>query len=181
MAPSRRKGFLYPTFPIDFDAIRHGSDRTTMLTQRAKYGLRAMSLLAAKCPPGGTMSIPDLAQEGHIPPKFLEAILLDLKRHGFLTSRRGKAGGYALSQPADRIGVGDLIRALDGPLAPIPCASLTAYRPCTDCADPATCEIRHLMRQVRDATAKILDGTTLAAFAASEAAKAPAEIMAEMR
>jgi Rrf2 family protein len=127
------------------------------------------------------MPIPELAQDGHIPPKFLEAILLDLKRHGFLTSRRGKAGGYALAQPAESIVIGNLIRALDGPLAPIPCASLTAYQPCADCADPATCEIRHLMRQVRDATATILDGTTLAAFAASEAAKAPADIMAEMR
>lgn len=152
-----------------------------MLTQRAKYGLRAMSLLAARCPPGGTMSIPDLAQEGHIPPKFLEAILLDLKRHGFLISRRGKSGGYALGQPAERVAIGDLIRALDGPLAPLPCASLTAYRPCADCADPANCDIRRLMRQVRDATAKILDGTTLAAFAASEAAEPSAGIMAEMR
>ncbi|MBW6398349.1 Rrf2 family transcriptional regulator [Roseomonas sp. HJA6] len=152
-----------------------------MLTQRAKYGLRAMSLLAARCPQGGTMAISELAQAGHIPPKFLEAILLDLKRHGFLTSRRGKAGGYALAQPAANIAIGDLIRALDGPLAPIPCASLTAYRPCADCTDAATCEIRRLMRQVRDAMAQILDGTTLADFAASSAAQAPVAVMAEMR
>jgi Rrf2 family protein len=152
-----------------------------MLTQRAKYGLKAMSLLAARCPAGGTMSIPELAQHGQIPPKFLEAILLDLKRHGYLTSRRGKAGGYALAQPASAVSIADLIRALDGPLAPIPCASLTAYRPCADCVDPASCEIRRLMRQVRDAMAKILDGTTLAEFAAADAAKVPAEIVAELR
>ncbi|WP_270937567.1 RrF2 family transcriptional regulator [Falsiroseomonas oryzae] len=152
-----------------------------MLTQRAKYGLRAMALLAANCPPGGTISIPDLAQGGHIPPKFLEAILLDLKRHGFLTSRRGKAGGYALARPAERIAIGDLIRALDGPLAPIPCASLTAYRPCTDCADPPSCAIRRLMREVRDAMAQILDGTSLAQFAASAGTEPAADIMAEMR
>jgi len=140
-----------------------------------------MSLLAARCPEGGTIAISELAQDGHIPAKFLEAILLDLKRHGFLISRRGKAGGYALAQPAASIAVGDLVRALDGPLAPIPCASMTAYRPCTDCTDPATCEIRRLMRKVRDATASILDGTTLADFARSEATEPPAGVMAEMR
>jgi Rrf2 family protein len=138
-----------------------------MLTQRAKYGLRAMALLAARCAPGDTMSIPELAEDGRIPAKFLEAILLELKRHGFVTSRRGKTGGYALARPAEAIGIGDLIRALDGPLAPIPCASLSAYRPCADCADPPRCELRRLMREVRDATARILDGTTLAAFAAA--------------
>jgi Rrf2 family protein len=152
-----------------------------MLTQRAKYGLRAMSLLAARCPQGRTMPISELAQEGCIPPKFLEAILLDLKRHGFLASRRGKFGGYALAQPAKGIAIGDLIRALDGPLAPIACASRTAYRPCADCADPASCEIRRLMREVRDATAKILDGTTLADFAACDAENAPVEVLAELR
>ncbi|GGJ07367.1 RrF2 family transcriptional regulator [Neoroseomonas lacus] len=151
-----------------------------MLTQKAKYGLRATALLAARCPKGGTMTIAELAQAGHIPPKFLEAILLDLKRHGFLASRRGKSGGYALIHPAETITVGDLIRALDGPLAPIPCASMTAYRPCVDCADPPSCDIRRLMRRVRDAMAEILDRTTLAEFAASGESKLP-ELMAEMR
>jgi Rrf2 family protein len=150
-----------------------------MLTQRAKYGLRAMALLAGKCPPGGTMSIAELAHDGHIPAKFLEAILLDLKRHGFLSSRRGKAGGYALARPAAEIGIGDLIRALDGPLAPIPCASLTSYRPCADCADPASCETRRLMRRVRDAMSVILDGTSLADFAASGRAELPSGLASE--
>jgi len=127
-----------------------------------------MSLLAARCPDGGTMAIPDLAQDGHIPGKFLEAILLDLKRHGFVASRRGKGGGYALARPAADIAIGDLVRALDGPLAPIPCASLSAYRACADCSDPGACAIRRLMRAVRDATAQILDGTSLAAFAADQ-------------
>jgi Rrf2 family protein len=152
-----------------------------MLTQRAKYGLRAMSLLAAGCPAGGIMTIPDLAQQGHMPAKFLEAILLDLRRHGFLASRRGKNGGYTLAKPATEILLGDVIRALDGPLAPIPCASLTAYRPCADCADPQRCEIRRLMRRVRDAISDILDRTTLADLAAGPQLDVLGEIMAEMR
>lgn len=146
-----------------------------MLTQRAKYGLRAMALLATKCPQGGTLPASELAQFGHIPTKFLEAILLDLKRRGFVSSRRGKAGGYALARPAAEILVGDLIRALDGPLAPIPCASLTAFRPCTDCVDPAACGIRRLMRQVRDAISDVLDRTNLADFAVSGASAVATE------
>ena len=143
-----------------------------MLTQRAKYGLRAMCILAADTTGRPTLPIHELAERGHIPQKFLEAILLDLRRHGFLTSRRGKAGGYALARPAVEIPVSEVIRALDGPLAPIPCASLTAYQPCTDCPDPPSCEIRALMRQVRDATARILEGTSLAQLAAEGDAQA---------
>jgi Rrf2 family protein len=140
-----------------------------MLTQRAKYGLKALCILAREAPGAPPLAIHDVAERGHIPQKFLEAILLDLRRHGFVASRRGKAGGYALARPAAEMAVGDVIRALDGPLAPIPCASLTAYRPCADCTDPPSCAIRILMRQVRDATAGILDGTTLAQLAAAEA------------
>lgn len=140
-----------------------------MLTQRAKYGLRALCILAADDTGRAILPIHELAERGHIPQKFLEAILLDLRRHGFVTSRRGKAGGYALARSAEEIAVSDIIRALDGPLAPIPCASLTAYRPCADCPDPATCEIRRLMREVRDATARILDGTKLATLAHADA------------
>lgn len=139
-----------------------------MLTQKAKYGLRALCILAAELQGRVSMPIHEVAERGHIPQKFLEAILLDLRRHGFVTSRRGKAGGYALARAPEEIPVGDIIRALDGPLAPIPCASLTAYRPCLDCVNPPTCEIRRLMRQVRDATAKLLDGTSLAALVASQ-------------
>lgn len=138
-----------------------------MLTQRAKYGLRALCILAGDMPGRSIMPIHEVAERGRIPQKFLEAILLDLRRHGFVTSRRGKAGGYALAGAAEAVAVGDIIRALDGPLAPIPCASLTAYQPCADCTDPDSCEIRRLMRQVRDITAALLDGTSLAALAAS--------------
>ncbi len=135
-----------------------------MLTQKAKYGLRALGVLAAE-PTRDPVPIGEVAERALVPHKFLEAILLELRRHGFVESRRGKAGGYALARTAAEIGVGDVIRALDGPLAPIPCASLTAYRPCPDCGDPAHCAIQRLMRRVRDATAGILDGTSLAEIA----------------
>jgi Rrf2 family protein len=150
-----------------------------MLTQKAKYGLRALAVLAevaAAAPPGrrATLPIHEIAERANAPRKFLEAILLDLRRHGFVDSLRGKSGGYALARPAAQIALSDLIRAIDGPLAPIPCASLTAYRPCADCPDPAQCAIRRVMRQVRDATAAVLDGTTLAALAADTGTDRPA-------
>jgi Rrf2 family protein len=77
-------------------------------------------------------------------------------------SRRGKKGGYLLGKPAETIMIGDIIRVIDGPLAPIPCASVTAYRRCADCHDERTCAIRKMMREVRDAAAAILDHRTLA-------------------
>ena len=140
-----------------------------MLTQKAKYGLRALCVLAAE--PGARLPVPihEVAERAHVPHKFLEAILLDLRRHGFVESRRGKTGGYSMARSPAEIRVSDIIRAIDGPLAPIPCASLTAYQACLDCANPRACAIQRLMRQVRDATAAVLDGTTLAALHLGEA------------
>ncbi len=104
----------------------------------------------------------DLAQKGRMPQKFLEAILLELKNQGVLQSKKGKGGGYALSQAPESITLGRVIRAMEGPLAPLPCASETAFHACEECPDPETCETRMVMKEVRDATAKILDRTTLA-------------------
>jgi Rrf2 family protein len=135
-----------------------------MLTQKAKYALRALAVLA-EADPRVPLPIHEVADRAHAPQKFLESILLELRRHGVLASTRGKSGGYVMARPADEVRVGDVIRMVDGPLAPIPCASLTAYRPCTDCPDPAACSIRLVMRRVRDATAEILDNTTVADLA----------------
>lgn len=135
-----------------------------MLTQKAKYALRALAVLAvadSRVP----LPIHEVADRAHAPQKFLESILLELRRHGVLSSTRGKAGGYVLARPAREVRIGDVIRMVDGPLAPIPCASLTAYRPCADCPDPEDCVIRRMMRRVRDATAAILDGLTVADLA----------------
>ncbi len=132
-----------------------------MLTQKAKYALRALAVLAVVKGPG-PLPIHEVAERAHAPHKFLEAILLELRRHGVLESTRGKSGGYALARAPEAISLGHVIRILDGPLAPIPCASLTAYRPCQDCVEPERCAIRRLMRRVRDATAEILDSATVA-------------------
>jgi Rrf2 family protein len=131
-----------------------------MLTMKAKYGLRALTALAREYGSGPVL-IADLAASESIPRKFLELILLDLKRKGILQSKKGKGGGYNLSKPPSMISVGDVIRALDGPIALLPCVSQTAYRRCDECVDELTCGIRHVMKEVRDATAGILDGTTL--------------------
>ena len=132
-----------------------------MLSSKGKYGIKAL-LHLAEHEGSGVMLIADLAAQNSIPKKFLDAILLELKNAGFLHSKKGRGGGYALARPAERILIGDVIRTLDGPLAPIPCASRSAYRRCDDCTDAATCRIRLLMVDVRDALAKILDSTSLA-------------------
>lgn len=133
-----------------------------MLSKKAKYALKALFALATDNPQGQrSMLIADIAQQEKIPKKFLEAILLDLKNDGILYSKRGKTGGYALRKTPDQITIGQIIRVIDGPLALVPCASETAYVPCDECTDVETCAIRITMRKVRDATATILDNTTL--------------------
>ena len=131
------------------------------LSKKAKYGLRALYALTRKYRQGPVL-ISDLAQHEAIPKKFLEIILLELRNRGIVASRKGKGGGYFLSQPPDKITVGSIVRFIDGPLAPLPCASETAYRRCEECVHEASCETRLMMKKVRDATAAILDGTTLA-------------------
>lgn len=135
-----------------------------MLSSKAKYGLKAMVHLA-RFGGEGALLIADIAEAETIPKKFLDAILLELKNRGLLTSKKGKGGGYALARPADRIMVGEIVRILDGPLAPVPCVSRTAYRRCSDCSDENACAIRAVMGEVRDAIAGILDNTTLASMA----------------
>lgn len=140
-----------------------------MLSQKAKYALKALCQLARR-PEGELVLVADIAEREQAPRKFLELILLDLKRHGLVFSQRGKRGGYALAKPASAITIGEVIRILDGPLAPLPCASLTGYRRCLDCDDENTCPVRLVMRQVRDAMASIVDQTTIADAAAAAAA-----------
>ncbi len=132
-----------------------------MLSSKAKYGLKAMVYLARREGQGPTL-IADVAEAEHIPKKFLDAILLELKNRGLLASKKGKGGGYVLARPAAAIMVGDIIRILDGPLAPVQCVSRTAYRRCDDCRDETACSVRAVMQDVRDAIAAILDNTRLA-------------------
>ena len=132
-----------------------------MLSRRSKYGLKALLILAEETGRGPVL-VSELSAREAIPKKFLEAILLDLNRHGLVQSKKGKGGGYLLRRPPSEITVGDAVRALEGPLALVPCVSQTAYQRCVECVDEATCGVRLAMGEVRDATARILDGMTLA-------------------
>lgn len=133
-----------------------------MLTQRSRYALRAMIFLAEASPGSAPIPMNRIATETNVPRKFLELILADLREAGFLHSHRGKFGGYCLSRPIHLISLGEIIRVIEGPLALVPCVSRTAYRRCADCKSESACAIRHAMMRVRDETARILDGTSLA-------------------
>jgi len=141
-----------------------------MLTRKSKYGIKAMLLLAEEADRGPVL-ISELAERQRLPKKFLEAILLELKRHGLLHSKKGKGGGYLLGRKPTEITVGQIIRILEGPLALTPCVSQTAYRRCEECIDERTCGVRLAMKDVRDATAQILDHTTLAGLNAEISGK----------
>ncbi len=132
-----------------------------MLSQRAKYTIRAMQELA-RLAPGETLQATELATRIKAPLHFLESILLEMRRGGFLLSKRGRTGGYGLSRPADLISIADLIRAVDGPLALSSCASRTAYSPCEDCPTPDDCSLRTILLDARDAMARVLESYTLA-------------------
>src|ERR671919_2963055 len=112
-----------------------------MISLKAQYALRALIALA-KAEQDEVFLIADIAEDQRIPKKFLEQILLDLKHHGLVASRRGKMGGYLLLRPADQITFGEVLRIIEGPLAPLPCLSRMAYRRCEGCADERTCDIR---------------------------------------
>ncbi|MEX0404595.1 Rrf2 family transcriptional regulator [Aquibium sp. LZ166] len=132
-----------------------------MISQKAKYALRAMIALTHAEERGEVMSIAEIATAERIPKKFLEQILLDLKRNGLVESRRGKAGGYLLLRRPDRITFGEILRTIEGPIAPLPCLSRTAYRRCEDCVEESECEIRRVFSRVAEATRAVLDATTL--------------------
>ena len=132
-----------------------------MLSQKARYALHALFVLAKHKGPE-PMMIADVAEQASVPKKFLEQILLELKRRGIVYSLRGKHGGYTLGREPQDIAFAEIIRAIDGPLALTPCVSVTAYRKCDDCDDEKTCAIRKVLLQVRDSTAGILENYTLA-------------------
>ena len=141
-----------------------------MLTRKGKYGLKALVHLAG-LPEGQLAFVTDIAEANNVPKKFLDAILGDLRHAGFVRSKTGKDGGYMLARLPDDIRVGHVIRVLDGPLAPIACASRTAYQRCDDCPNEKKCAVRLMMLEVRNAIATILDHRTLAEMRDLPAAK----------
>jgi len=159
---------------IDFSIV-HSIDRSllflkrliagakfwSMLTAKGKYGLKALVYLAS-LEANSTAHGNEIAKASNISKKFLDAILSELRNAGVVKSKRGPGGGYMLARPPRAIKAGFVIRTLDGPLAPIACASRTAYRPCRDCKSVANCEVRRTMALVRDATANVLDKLSIA-------------------
>jgi len=131
------------------------------LSKKTQYSLRALYALS-RAPRTHPLLIADMARREAIPKKFLEQILLKLKSEGLVGSKKGKGGGYTLLRDPESITLGEIIRKIEGPLAPLPCASETAYRKCDECVDDRFCETKLVMREVRDAMARILDSTTLA-------------------
>src|SRR5271155_2097867 len=132
------------------------------LSKKGEYAIRALVEIgfAANLKTNSLIQISTVAQRTNIPEKFLEQILLALRNGGVLKSKRGVEGGYSLAKAPEEITLGEVIRLLDGPLAPIPCVSKTAYEKCS-CPDEESCGLRLAMKQVRDAIAEILDNYKL--------------------
>ena len=120
--------------------------------------------------PNELAQVADIAKTNSISKKFLDHILTELRHAGLVYSKKGKGGGYALARPPHEIRVGAIVRALDGPLAPIQCASVTSFRPCDDCGDLKSCSVRLIMVEARNAIANVLDRSTLAEMRARSSA-----------
>ncbi|PTW46172.1 RrF2 family transcriptional regulator [Rhodovulum kholense] len=134
-----------------------------MITQKTKYALKALIALAEEAAGAGeALTIEQISQRSGAPKRFLEHILLDLKRTGYLGSRRGRSGGYLLIKAPRQVSIGELLREVDGPIAPLPCLSRRAYQPCDDCADEESCRIRRLFGQVFYAYLLLIESLTLA-------------------
>lgn len=132
-----------------------------MLSMKARYALKALTVLAERGTREPTL-IGDLAEREAIPRKFLEAILRELKQHGILSAQRGRGGGYVLRLQPEEVTLAAVIRALDGPLAPVPCLSKTAYRRCDGCRSERTCGVRLVLKDLYEATMTVVEHTTLA-------------------
>jgi Rrf2 family protein len=132
-----------------------------MLAQKTRYALRSLLHLVEE---GGGEPVPlaSIATAQRVPPKYLELIMLDLRKAGIVKSTRGPKGGYRLARPAAEISFGEVVRTLEGPIALIPCASVNYYAPCGDCHDEETCAIRRAFSILRDRSAELLEGISLA-------------------
>jgi len=132
-----------------------------VLTAKGKYALKALIYLST-LEPGEKAQGVAISKAGNIPKKFLDAILGELRNAGVVFTKKGPGGGYMLARAASDIKIGQVVRAIDGPLAPIACASRSAYEPCSDCKSVKACAVRFTMVKVRDAVSEILDQMTVA-------------------
>ena len=139
------------------------TNRVIMLSKKTKYGLKALTYIAKKqCEE--PVSISEIAKSENISQKYLESILLSLKKAGILSSRKGKTGGYYLLRPSTEISMSNIIRVLEGPIAMLPCVSLNFYEKCNDCPDEKACSVHKLMIEVRDSTLKIMENNMLSDY-----------------
>ncbi len=129
-----------------------------MLTQKGKYAIKALIYLTER---GSLVRTKEIADGAHVPKKFLEAILLELKSHGLVGSHQGSSGGYFLAKSASEINLAELHRLFEGPIGLIPCAAEKFYKPCSDCEDVANCSLRIALRHVRNQTFKALESITI--------------------
>ncbi|WP_299535181.1 Rrf2 family transcriptional regulator [Ulvibacterium sp.] len=132
-----------------------------MLSKKTKYGLKALAYLASQGD-NDPVQIAEIAKQENISQKFLESILLTLRKTGFLGSKKGKGGGYYLIKKPSDILMTDVMRVLEGPIAMVPCVSLNFYEKCSDCPDENACSVNKLMLQVRDANLEVYRNNTLA-------------------
>ena len=138
-----------------------------MLAQKTRYALRSL-LYIAEDASGAPVQLARIAETQRVPPKYLELIMLDLKKAGLVTSTRGPRGGYRLTRPPTGISFGEIVRAMEGPIALISCASVNHYAPCGDCHDEASCAIRRAFSLLRDRSTQLLNGISLAEAASWE-------------
>jgi len=132
-----------------------------MITQKTRYAMRSLLFLAEESG-GKPVQLARIAETQRVPPKYLELIMLDLKKSGLVKSVRGPRGGYCLSRSADEISFGEIVRSMEGPIALVPCASVNFYAPCGDCHDEATCAIRRAFTILRDQSTTVLNSISLA-------------------
>ena len=132
-----------------------------MLSKKTKYGLKALTYIA-RSESENPVRVGEIAQSEQIPQKFLEGILLTLRKSGVLGSKKGKHGGYYLRSEPSEIKMTDVMRVLEGPIAMVPCVSLNYYEKCDDCPDENLCSVHKLMIEVRDSTLKVFRNKTLA-------------------
>lgn len=134
-----------------------------MITQKMKYALKALTVLAdERAGDGRALRIEEIAQRSGTPKRFLEHILLEIRNGGFIASTRGRNGGYQLIKEPSAIPLSELLRMIDGPIAPLPCLSRRAYQRCDDCADETTCRIRRVFAEVFWSYLLLIESMTLA-------------------
>jgi Rrf2 family protein len=132
-----------------------------MLSQRTRYTIRALLHLADRYGEG-PVQLAEIAEKQNIPAKFLTVMLSSMRRAGLVETMRGREGGYWLARPPEQVSYGEIVRLTRGSLGLLPCASRLAYQQCTNCIDEQKCRLHRVMLMVRDETARILDGLSLA-------------------